>query len=175
MFYSRPEDKHQILFTYLRAGLENGQAAVYVVSDETPNEIREAMKQFGVNVDRLECEGLLRIIDYKEWFITNGKFDVTETMSLFVELLDEVKDKGFKGLRFTGEMTCFFKHGLVKELVKYEESLHRVLEFPVSLICSYNSDIVTKEKNGELYLDLIKAHGTVIFTGSKLSGVIESR
>jgi len=167
MFYSNPENKHQVLFTYLKAGLENGEAAAYVAGDETPNEIREAMKQFGINVDRHEREGPLRVIDYKDWFIIGGKFDLVRTMSLLIKLDEEAKAKGFKGLRFTGEMVCFFKHGLVKELVEYEESLHRVLEVPIMVICAYDSDIVAKYESGELYMDLIKAHSAVIFTGSK--------
>lgn len=174
MFYSNPEDKHQVLFTYLKAGLENGEAAAYVAGDETPDEIREAMKQFGIKVDRHEREGVLRIIDYKDWFIIGGKFDLVGTMSLLIKLREEAMAKGFRGLRFTGEMTCFFKHGLVKELVEYEESLHRVLEVPIAVICAYNSDVVAKYESGEFYLYLIKAHGAVIFTGSKLSGVIKS-
>lgn len=173
MFYSDPEDKHQVLFTYLKAGLENGETAVYVAGEETPNEIREAMKQLGTNVERYEREGALRIIDYREWFIVDGKFDLVRTMSLLMEMHKEVKARGFKGLRFTGEMACFFKHGLVKELVEYQESLHRVLEVPITVICAYNSDMVAKYRNGELYLELIKAHGAVIFTGSK-GGVIKS-
>jgi hypothetical protein len=173
LFYSDPEGKHQILFTHLKAGLENGEATAYVAGDETPNEIRKTMKRFGINVDRLEQEGALRIIDYNEWFIIGGKFDLVRTMSLLMELHEEVRAKGFRGLRFTGEMACFFKHGLVKDLVEYEESLHRVLEIPIAVICAYNYGMVVKYGNGELYLDLIKAHGTVIFADSK-GGVIKS-
>lgn len=173
MFYSDPEDKHQVLFTYLKAGLENGETAAYVAGDETPNEIRKAMKQLGTNVEKYEREAALRIIDYREWFIIDGKFDLVRTMSLLMEMHKEVKARGFKGLRFTGEMACFFKYDLVKELVEYEESLHRVLEVPITVICAYKSDMVTKYGNGEVYLDLIKAHGAVIFTGSK-GGVIKS-
>lgn len=173
LFYSDPKDKHQVLFAYLKVGLENGEAGAYVAGDETSNEIRKSMKQFGIEVDRHEREGALRIIDYEDWFIIGGKFDLVRTMSLLMELYEEVKTKGFRGLRFTGEMACFFKHELVKELVDYEESLHRVLEVPITVICAYNSDMATKYGNGELYFDLIKAHGAVIFTGSK-GGVIKS-
>jgi len=28
MFYSKPEDKHQVLFTYLKAGLEQGEGCL---------------------------------------------------------------------------------------------------------------------------------------------------
>ena len=42
MFHSSSEDKHQVLFTYLKAGLDQGEAAAYIASEETPDEIRQA-------------------------------------------------------------------------------------------------------------------------------------
>lgn len=37
MFYSKPEDKHQVLFAYLKAGLDQGEAAAYIASEESPS------------------------------------------------------------------------------------------------------------------------------------------
>lgn len=34
LFYSKPEDKRHVLFTYLKAGLDQGQAAAYVTGQE---------------------------------------------------------------------------------------------------------------------------------------------
>jgi len=66
-------------------------------------------------------------------------------------------------------MACFFNHGMVKELIEYEKSLHTVLELPMTAICAYDTNIVAKEGGGELYLDLIKTHSTVIFLGPETS------
>jgi len=62
MFYSKPEDKHSVLFTYLKAGLDQGEAAAYVACEETPDAIKEAMNRFGINVEKSEA---LHVIDYK--------------------------------------------------------------------------------------------------------------
>jgi len=63
LFYDDPNDKHQVLFTYLKAGLDHGEADAYISTQETPNQIREAMKQFGVDVDKLEKSGaFLRVM-----------------------------------------------------------------------------------------------------------------
>jgi len=48
-----------------------------------------------------------------------------------------------------------------------------VLEMPLSAICAYDADDVAKEGRGEPYLDLIKAHRSVIITGP-LGGVASS-
>jgi hypothetical protein len=174
MFHSSSEDKRQVLFTYLRAGLDQGEAAAYIVSEETPDEIRQAMRRFGIDVDELERRGALRVIDYRGWHIIGGQFSVAETLGRLRKLNDEVLAEGFKGLRVTGEMACFFREGMVRELVEYEQALHRTLELPMSAICAYDSEVVANERGGELYLDLIKAHSNVIIVGPE-GGVVKSQ
>lgn len=170
-FYSRPEDKYRILFAYLKAGLDRGEAAAYVAGQESPDAIRQAMKRFGIDVDAAERLGALHVIHYKDWYIIDGKFSASKTMGLWKKLYDEVTTKGFKGFRVMGEMACFFEKRMVKELLEYERSLHRVLEIPMTAICAYDSDVIANEKSGELYLDLIKAHSNVIITGPE-SGIV---
>jgi len=52
---------------------------------------------------------------------------------------------------------------MVKELLEYEKALHRVLEFPMTAICAYDSNVVVSEGRGRLLLDLLKAaHSWVI-------------
>jgi len=173
MFHSNREDKHQILFTYLKAGLDQGEAAAYVASEETPDEIRQAMRRFGIDVDGLERRGALRVIDYRDWYIVEGKFSATETIDRWKKLYEDAVAKGFKGLRITGETACFFDKRMVKELVEYDKALHRVLEIPMAAICVYDSGVVANERAGELYLDLVKAHSTVIIVGPE-GGVVKS-
>lgn len=156
LFYSNRRDKRLVLFTHLKAGLDRGEAAVYVAGDESIDEIRKTMKEFSLEVERLEEEGALHVIDYQEWYIIDGEFNVLKTIELWRKLYEDALAKGFRGLRVTGEMACFFKHEMVKELVEYERALHRVLELPITAICAYNSEMVANEGRGELYLDLIK-------------------
>ncbi len=172
-FYSMPEDKHRVLFTYLRAGLDRGEAAGYIAGQESPDAIRDAMKEFGIDVDAAERSGSLHVIHYKDWYIIDGKFSVAKTMELWKKLYGEVTAKGFKGFRVAGEMACFFENRMVKELLEYERSLHRVLELPMTAICAYDANVLANKRNGGLYLDLIKAHSNVIITGPE-SGIATS-
>lgn len=42
MFYSNPDDKRLALFAYLKAGLEEGEAAAYVAGEESVEEVKRA-------------------------------------------------------------------------------------------------------------------------------------
>ncbi|MDH5438622.1 MAG: MEDS domain-containing protein [Candidatus Bathyarchaeota archaeon] len=177
ILYESPEAKYNVLFNYLRVGLENGEAAVYIASDENPSQIRDAMKRFDIEVEKNEKTGALRILGYNDHYIIEGKFNAAITMGLMKKMYDEALTKGFKGYRIAGEMGCFFKHNLVQELVDYERTLHRAFDLPIIGVCAYNSDMVIKASNPmDLYNELLKAHGTVLFSGlDKELGKIEIR
>ena len=178
LFYANRRDKREVLFTYLKAGLDAGEAAIYVASDESTREIRQAMQDFGVNVDQYERAYALRIVDYSEWYIIGGEFDIGRIFSLWEKSLREALARGFKGLRVVGEMSCFFRHHMLNELVVYERALHRELEMPMEAICAYDDGVVLRgmeeDRYLRLYLDLITAHGTILFVGPQEAGVVRT-
>lgn len=178
LFYANRLDKREILFTYLKAGLDAGEAAIYVTSDESVHEIRRAMEDFGVNVDQYERTRALRIADYSEWYIIEGEFDIAKIFSLWEGSLREALARGFKGLRVAGDTSWFFRHHMLNELVVYERALHRELQVPMEAICAYDDSVVLRgiEENLylKLYLDLITAHGTILFVGPEEAGVVRT-
>jgi hypothetical protein len=164
--YTSPEDKHFVLFTYLKTGLERGEAAAYVASQETPQQVKRAMQEYGIDVKRYESSRALRIIDYKDWYIIGGGFDPSRTLDYWKKLIDESKKKGFKGLRVTGEMSCFFDNGIVEDLMEYENSLHKKLAIPMMAICAYDRALFSRQAAGydptEVLIGLLAAHSTAI-------------
>ena len=78
--YESDEAKHTVLFNYLKVGLDNGEAGVYVASDEKPNHIRAAMSRFGIPVEKYEETGALQILGYQGFYIIDGQFSPTTTL-----------------------------------------------------------------------------------------------
>ncbi len=99
------------------------------------------MQEYGIDVKRYESSGALRIIDYKEWYIISGGFDPSRTLDLWKNLIDESMKRGFKGLRVTGEMSCFFDNEIVEDLMEYENSLYTELATPTMAICAYDKAV----------------------------------
>jgi len=173
LLYADPRDKRDVLFTYLKAGLEKDEAAAYVAGQETPERIRQHMREFGIDLERYQKNSALRVIDYRDWYIIDGKFDASKTLRLWNRLLVDVEAKGFKGLRVAGEMACFFENGMEKELAKYEEALHKTLEIPMTAICAYDSVAVAEHGGVDLLLNLLEAHSTAIILVPKF-GVVKT-
>ncbi len=164
--YDDPKGKHNVLFNYLKVGLDKGEAGVYVASEENPNQVREAMRRFGIDVEKHERTGALHVFGYEEVYIKGEKFDMATTMNTWTNLYKDSLEKGFTGLRVTGEMACFFKHNLIHELLEYEKALHTVLDIPMIAICAYSASLLNRSYDPvNLYTELARAHGTILFTG----------
>lgn len=162
--YETPETKYNVLFNYIRQTLNNGEAALYICSEAKPTQVRNAMKKFGIDVEKYEKTGALRVLYYTEFYIIDGKFSIKHTLNSLKGLYKEAIARGFKGLRATGETACFFKHNMIQELVEYEKALHTVLETPIVAICSYQTDKLNQTENPiNLYRELAAAHGQLLY------------
>ena len=171
LLYTDTKDKHDVLFTYLKAGLERGEAAAYIACQESPEQIKQAMQKFGIDVKRYEDKGILRVIAFEDWYITEGKFDYQKTLERWRRLAQESEARGFRELRVTGETACFFERNLVNELVDYEHALHRTLEIPMTAICAYDSKtLTTKEEWFNVLIEVLNMHSTAIMIGPRGEG-----
>ncbi len=175
--YSSLQAKHDVLSNYLEGGLKKGEAGVYVASEEDPPAIRQMLQQKMGDIDAYEKSGALKILDYRDVYLIDGKFDISTTLGRWTHFYEEALKRGFKALRVTGEMACFFHHNLVKELVEYEKTLHRVLDLPMTAICAYNIELMSQVRNPiNFYNEIVQAHGGVLFAGEDTHlGKIEIR
>jgi len=174
MFYEYVEDKYRVVFEYLKSGLDSKEAVAYVAGvDETPRQVRSLLEKQGIDVDACEKQGMLQILSYKDWYLAGGEFNVQRTIALWAKLLSDALAEGFKGLRVAGDATWFFKRGMKKELLEYENSLHRVLDMPLIAICAYSLPVLMEQNEVQLVVDLIKAHNNVIFLGSQ-AGLVKA-
>jgi hypothetical protein len=162
LFYNDLRDCRQLLFTFLKAGMDKGEAAIYVTGQEMSKQSQKTTDEFGVNVKRYEMINTLKIINYDEWYIIDGKVDIPNIMTIWRKAVDEAKERDFKGVRVCSEMLCFFKHDLADKVLEYENACHRRLEIPMTTICAY--DLNALNPLGEkLFLDLLKAHSHILF------------
>jgi hypothetical protein len=163
LFYDSPQNKHDVLFNYLSLGVREGLA--YITTEETPDQIREGMQRFGINVKDRERRGQLVVKRYDEFYLIDGDASTARIMNQWSELARKCVSTGLEGIRVTGETTCFFRSRKISELVRYEYALHRKVDLPARVICAYN--IVEMYKAGalETIMPMVRAHDPVIFMG----------
>ncbi len=122
-----------------------------------PGQIREGFEASGVDVEENEGSGKLMIKYYDPFYIENGSWEPLKVINKWHGVLAEMNGKGW-GLRGTGEMSCFFRHEMVRDLVRYEYALHRVLPIQMEAICAYSVPIVVNTGYADMIMPLIRAH-----------------
>jgi hypothetical protein len=175
MFYECVEDKYRVLFDFLKAGLDAQEAVAYVAGDdETPSQVKSHLEKRGIYMDAIEKMGMLKMMSYRDWYLIDGVFNVQRTITLWAKLLSDVLADGVKGLRVMGDVTWFLKRDMKKDLLEYENALHRVLDLPLIGVCAYSLPVLVHQNEVQLVVDLIKAHNNVIFLGAQ-AGLVKAQ
>jgi hypothetical protein len=164
LLYETTDAKLKVFLNFAKYAVDNKDALVYVCSDTSVEETRAAMAKFGIDVKMLEKSGALKILDYTQQYIIDGKFSAENTVDLWGKYCKEASAKGFKGFKVIEETDCFFKHNLQKELIQYEKLLHQMVDIPLIALCAYPIDKLTKPGKVNIYPELVKIHGNVSFT-----------
>jgi MEDS: MEthanogen/methylotroph, DcmR Sensory domain len=165
LVYDSEERKEDALFTHLKVG-GRYDGLVYACSEESPSEAENAMRRFGLDVDEREKEGTLSVKNYDEVYIVDGRVDIPGIIKGFSDLAFEYSQRGY-GMRASAEMSCFFDHKRVQELVTYEKDLHRKFSFPAMGLCGYNLVKMYNSRNLDVLWPILKAHALVIMTGPR--------
>ena len=165
LFYDTPENKRRVLFDFLQAGLREGSRGVYISTEESPEQIQLAMEEFGIDARACEERGSLILRHYDEWYFRHGRCLPNRILARWAETYDDALEMGLSGLSAVAEMSCFFKHRKIPELLRYENALHRNLQIPAKAICAYSVTSIVNLGYQKLLTPLIQAHGRAILTG----------
>ena len=162
LFYDSIESKRKVIYPFLTDGLNNGKGIVYIYYEETPDQVRENLAKYGVDVEPNERSGNLKLLHSDDWYMPGNKVEAVRIINNWKAMHKEFEANGL-GMRVTGEVSGFFDRGKVRDLLRYEYALHRFLDIPMDAICSYNINDVIETGNSDMIMPLIRAHGKAIF------------
>ncbi len=172
LFYDTLESKRKILTSFLADGAEKGRGLIYICADETPDQVRSGLRANDFDVDSAEGTGSLLIRNYDQWYIDQGKAEPFKIINRWKKAYQGFHEREM-GMRVMGEVSCFFEQGLVRELLRYEYALHRILDIPMEAICAYNVQTIVNTGYTEMIMPLVRAHGGAIFTSQSGSMIME--
>lgn len=144
--YNSQEEKFNEVFEFLKNGILRNEVSMIITEEITKEEIINKMKtNFGLaNIEELITKGDFIIKSTTEWYFPDGVPSIQRTKAFWAELLNYLSKRGKSGLRAVGDMTAFFKYGLQKQLFEYETALEQKFDFPLTAICTYNKEDVSK-------------------------------
>jgi PAS domain S-box-containing protein len=138
-FYETARDLVETLVPYFRQGLEQNEFCMWVTA--APLQVRQAkaaLRAAVPDLDRYIKKGQLEILDYKEWYLTSGKFKSDEVLQGWVDKLNSALERGFEGLRLTGNTFWLEKAGW-KDFTEYEAAVNSVIgRYRMLAMCTYS-------------------------------------
>jgi DcmR-like sensory protein len=147
---------------FLKEGLRNNESCVLItnyLNEEKIEQIFRDVWNASYHESPFTTDDLM-IISTSEWFFGNKqakKIDANDLLKTFLKLSNKAVRNGNTRLRAFVDMSFFFKHRMVEELVECESKFKRIPTFPFKLICAYlESDISSLSTN--TYDNLQKHH-----------------
>lgn len=157
LLYSTEDDKREIVFSYLEAGLPREEAVIFLVPEQRIDSENREVQRYGISANNFR-EGAFMIMSSEEWYLKKGKAHAETIIANWLELINAKQKVGFKGLRAAGEMEVFFNHGKNEQLLKYEETLGRQFTQHWCALCIYDVNRLDKRQISQL----TNYHGHII-------------
>ncbi|UCD83610.1 MAG: sigma 54-interacting transcriptional regulator [Deltaproteobacteria bacterium] len=140
-FYQTKEDLISILVPYFRSGLKDNEFCMWVTSE--PLNVEDAKKALKKEVENLEeyiNKDQIEILDYTQWYTKSGHFDSDEVLRGWINKEKQALEKGFAGLRLTGN-TFWLEKSDWKGFTDYEEAVNSVIgQHKMLAVCTYSLD-----------------------------------
>ncbi|RPJ69825.1 MAG: ATPase, partial [Alphaproteobacteria bacterium] len=128
LFYQTKEDLIDILVPYFKAGLENNEFCLWVISEPLDEEAAKESLKVGIPDINFYLEnGQIEIISHADWHVNAGALDSQMALNHLTDKIDQALTDGYEGLRYSGNV--FFGD---------EESLDSAIgNYPMITLCTY--------------------------------------
>ena len=137
-FYETKDDLLNTVVPYFKAGLEDGEFCVWVVSEPvSEEEAWSALKQVVPDLDRDLSDGAIEMFPAREWYLERGKFELQRVTSAWNDKLSGALARGYPGMRVSGN-TAWLEKKDWKDFCEYEEQLNSsITDRPMAVLCTY--------------------------------------
>ncbi len=154
-FYNTKQDLLDILVPFFKTGLQNNEFCMWVTSGSlTEKEAQEAMGKAVPNFTRYLERGQIDFAPYNEFYYKGGVFNLQGVSGILNDKLNQALDKGYDGMRVTGNMAWVEKKDW-RKFSDYEAEINRVIDkYRILSICTYFFD---ECEAGEV-IDVVSSH-----------------
>lgn len=137
-FYKSSEDYLKVLLSYFKAGLEKGDACLWLVSESMGIEkVLEACRSEIPGTDDYLARRQLQIRSAEAWYLTAGHFDESRALANARQYVTEVNEAGFRNLRGCGDAGAI-PHEDWSKLPAYEIKIEGfVRQCGIIALCAY--------------------------------------
>jgi PAS domain S-box-containing protein len=105
VFLETPEELPSILGTYFKAGLENNESCLWITLGPSETQVAiAALKSLVTDLDYYMGKGQIEILDASQRYPGSGQTQADKLLSSLIEKEQQAINRGFDGLRISGNM-----------------------------------------------------------------------
>jgi C4-dicarboxylate-specific signal transduction histidine kinase len=155
LFYETKEDILETLVSYCKAGLDDQEFCLWVVSEPmTVDEAGHALKRAVPDLDRYLADHSIEIVSARDWYLEGGTFDLNRVLGGWNDKLADALARGYAGVRVTGD-TAWLEKKDWKDFCEYEEALNEsIANQRLAVLCTYPLAAC----GGSEILDVVRNH-----------------
>ena len=172
-FYETKQDLLDTLVPYFKAGLENKEYCLWVVSNSEVikvEEAKEALKQACPDLGRHLSERNIEILNGTDWYLEENVFNLERVTKAWDAKLKQAMASGYEGMRVSGD-TFWLTEKEWKDFYIYEKNLNNfITDLPMTVLCTY--PLIKSEATD--ILNVVHAHQFAIARRQGQWEIIES-
>ena len=138
-FYESRVDLLETLSSFFKAGLENNEFCVWVVSEPlTEDEARNALIQAVPGFHQDQHDHSLELISAREWYLDQGVFNAARVSDAWNAKVDQALARGYDGIRVSGN-TAWVEEEIWPDFCEYEKQLNDSIgDQHMIALCTYS-------------------------------------
>lgn len=167
-FYTSDDRRIQVLYNFVKGGLERNMGVCYISFKESAEEIISAMWDFGIDAANFERRASLIITNWEK--VTLGKTpDPNDIMRTLNSVADRFLKSGKAGCRICSDMNYFTEKKMKDKLLDLEFVIHSRSELGVTLLSAYDYNKIVELDEGQLLIYLLEIHEYAIINGPDIN------
>ncbi|HTE66316.1 MAG TPA: MEDS domain-containing protein, partial [Candidatus Binatia bacterium] len=137
-FYETKDDLLDTLVPYFKAGLDDGEFCVWVVSEPlTESEAWTALGRAVPDLDRHVTDRTIEMFLARDWYLKGGKLDLRRVTAAWNDKLARALSRGYPGMRVSGS-TAWFQKKDWQDFFEYEEQINgSIAGLRMTVLCTY--------------------------------------
>lgn len=161
--YRNKKEQFSQLIPFIREGFDSNQKCIYVIDENTEEELITEFARFDCGLEKYIASGQLEILTKKETYYRDGIFEPEKMLALIGEMERKALAQGYDGMRGSGETTWVLTRPEDDEkLIEYESDLNGFIsDRKIILLCQYNE----KKFSHKILNNVIRTHPYTIVYG----------
>lgn len=141
-FNQTTEDSMEISIPFLKAGLENNELCLWLISEHLNiEEAKEALRKTIPNFDVYQGRGQIELTACADWHVKEGIFDQERALNGLAEKANKALEMGYNGLRVIQNF-CWLQKESRNYFGTYEKSLDAIAgKYPIIVLCTYSLEM----------------------------------